>query len=69
MSIEAYTLTIAFLSTISLFWWIVSGVVDRWRNNHLLKIIREQDKQIQQLKHDNLQYYQHFGIIENDSKK
>jgi len=68
MSIEAYTLTIAVLAAISLLWWIVSEIIERRQNTHLLKIIREQDKEIQRLKHENLQYYGKFGIIPKDSE-
>jgi hypothetical protein len=66
MSIEAYTLTVAMLATIALLWWIVSELIERRQNTHLHIIIKEQQEQIDKLKHENSNYYAKFGVIKEN---
>lgn len=72
MPLEIYTLVVAVLATISLIWWVLSEVLsvfEKRRNDSLLQIIREQQKEIDRLKHENLQYYGRFGVLKKDSEK
>ena len=72
MPLEIYTIFVAILATISLIWWVLSEVLnvfEKRRNNSLRIIIREQQKEIDRLKHENLQYYGRFGVLKKDSEK
>jgi hypothetical protein len=72
MPLEIYTLIVAILATISLIWWVLSevfNVFEKRRGNVLRQIIKEQQKEIDRLKHENLQYYGRFGVLTKDSEK
>jgi len=72
MPLEIYTLIVAILATISLIWWVLSeifNVFEKRRGNVLRQIIKEQQKEIDRLKHENLQYYGRFGVLKKDSEK